>query len=185
MATNNAANNFPPPFMTLVSTTVASNQATVDLTAGLSSAYKWMKIVATGIQLANNGGQALWMRFSNDGGLTYDTGNNYSYNEQFFGSDSNNDWNRSSADGKILVMLPYPDSVTATNSGSLEIDLYNVNSASMFTTMQGLVTANQVAVNYSIRFSGSYNIVTTTSAIRFLGANGNIIAGNFYLYGVN
>ncbi len=144
-----------------------------------------MKVVGTGIQLVNNGGQALWLRCSTDGGATFDTGNNYSYNEQYYGSDSSNDWNRSSADSKMIVMLPYPDSSTSTNSGSFEINLYNMGNASLHATFIGEVTANQVNTNYNIRFSGSYNVTGAVNAIRFLGATANIFSGNFYLYGIN
>lgn len=174
-----------PGNFTLISTTTASDQANVDIVSGLSSSYKMMKIIATGIQLVNNGGQALWMRCSTNAGVSYDTGNNYSYNEQYFGSDSSNDWNRSSADAKMIVMIPYPDSATSTNSGSFEMSLYNISNAALHATFMADVTANQTTTNYNIRFSGSYNVTGAVNGIRFLGANGNIFAGNFYLYGVS
>jgi hypothetical protein len=170
---------------TLISTTTASNQATAVITSGLSSTYKQMKIVITGLQLVDGGGQALWLRCSSDGGSTYDSGNNYSYNNQYFGSDSSNDWNRSSADSHILVVFPTPISANATDSGSVELDLFNVGQATLYTTFLGDATANKAAVNYTQRISGSYNQAVTVNALQFLGANGNIFTGNFYLYGLS
>lgn len=169
----------------LISTSTATNQASVDITSGLSSSYKMMKVIGTGIQLVNAGGQALWLRCSTNGGSTFDTGNNYSYSEQYFGSDSSNDWNRSSADSHVLLVQPYGDSATSTNSNSFELDIFNISSTTLYTTFIATCTANNGAINYSIRVSGSYNVNSSVNALRFLGANGNIVKGNFSLYALS
>ncbi len=172
------------PTETLIASKTATNQAAVVFTTELLGTYRYFKVIGTGIQLVNGGGQALWMRCSTDGGATYDSGNNYSYSEQYFASDSGNDWNRSSADGKILLIIPYGDSSTSTNSNSLDLDLFNVNNAALHFTCLGKATSNQLAVNADIRHSGSYNVTGAVNGIQFLGANGNIFTGTFALYGI-
>jgi hypothetical protein len=170
---------------TLVDTQTASNQASVAFTTGISSTYKQMKIVMTGLRLVDSGGQALWMRCSTNGGSSYDSGANYSYNEQYFGSDSSNDWNRSSADSRILLVFPTPISANATDTGSMELDIFNLGQATYYMTVLGNATANKAAVNYTMRISGSYNVASSVDAFQFLGATANIFAGNFYLYGLS
>lgn len=169
----------------LIGTATASNQAAVVFTSGISATYKQMKVLITGLQLVDNGGQALWLRCSSNGGSSYDSANNYSYNNQYFASDSGNDWNRSSADSHILIVFPTPISANATDSASVELDIFNLSQSTLYTTVLGDATANKAAINYTERISGSYNQAASVNALQFSGANGNIFKGNFYLYGLS
>lgn len=173
-----------PSNFTLISTTTAANQATVDITAGFSSTYKMMKIIITGLQLANAGGQALWMRCSTDGGGTFDAGNNYAYNNQYYASDSSTDWNRSGADSKILLVFPGPLSSSSTDSGSVDMDIFNISQATLYTTFLSNNVIDAAGVNSNQRVSGSYKQAASVNALRFLAASGNVISGKFYLYGI-
>lgn len=183
-----------PQSMELILTIDASNQASVDFTSVITSDYSTYKIIGSGIQLTDAGGQGLLMRCSTDNGATFDSGTSYAFNELWLGSDSNQDWNRQAAATSLLVMFPGPTNAVASNSGAFDMDLFNMNSSTLNATFLAEASSNKIVpedppdpavyTNYNIRFSGLYNVLGTVNAIRFLANSGNIIAGKFSLYGI-
>lgn len=169
----------------LLQTKTASNQATVVFT-GITSAYKMYRVLINGLQVAQGGGTFLRLRCSTNNGVSYDSGNNYSFTQTYHGSDSSQDWNRSSAASGIELILPTPDSAVTTDNGYLDIALANLASTTQFKLLSAQASVISTTACIDTEIAGSYNIATAVNAIQFdTNTATNIFAGTFELYGIS
>ncbi len=170
---------------TLIQSQTASNQASVDFTSGLTSSYKLFKLYITGLQCVISGGSYVKILCSTNGGSTYDTGANYSFNTQYYGSDASNDWTRAtSANDLKWLHNAVPSSLTSTDTGSSEILITGLSSSAQYKQFRCISSTNIGSIMFEFNSGGSYNVATAVNAFRISHSTGNIFLGTFSLYGL-
>lgn len=170
---------------TLIQSQTASNQASVDFTSGITSSYKLFKLYITGLQCVVSGGSYVQILCSTDGGSSYDTGANYSYNTQYYGSSAVQDWSRATSATYIKWLHnAIPSSLTSTDTGSSEILITGLSSAAQYKQFRCISSTNVGSDMYEYNSGGSYNSATAVNAIRIIHSTGNMYAGVFSLYGL-
>lgn len=170
---------------TLIQSQTASNQASVDFTSGITSSYKLFKLYITGLQCVVSGGSYVKILCSTDGGSSYDTGANYSFNTQYYSSNSAQDWTRGNAVAEIKWLHnAIPSSLTSTDTGSSEILITGLSSAAQYKQFRCISSTNVGAEMFEYNSGGSYNVATAVDAFRISHSTGNIFLGTFSLYGL-
>ena len=165
---------------------VTSSTASVSFT-GLGNSYTAYKLIGTNVDCASNGG-VLALRFSQDNGSTFDSGNNYSFNAMRFNeaSTSIGSWSGSSTNYIPLNSTTRPYAVA-----EFELTLGHINDGKANKNMRIYTSENQNNQGQSsimlctARFAGTNLATDPIDALQILGMWGNTISkGNFTLYGI-
>ena len=117
---------------------------------------------------------AVNIRFSNDGGSTYEAGTNYERAAQYGGSVGNGE-SRSTGTSAISIL---PDSANQNKGGYCYF--YNLGDS----TKYSFVTFHAIEPSYYRFGSGVYDTAEIINAIQFLTTNSNAWTGTVELYGV-
>lgn len=168
------------PSIVKISTTSASNSASVDFT-GLSSTY-----IAYIVQIANlipaTDGVDLYMRTDENNGASFETANyRYATTSALDDSDSYSIFRATSA-GQMVLVLALGNATDENVSGFVYI--HNPSSALAFLASWDMVQLNNAALFRRRTGGGTQPVTTAVNAIRFLMSAGNITSGTFTLYGV-
>lgn len=171
----------PSSAMTLITTTTASNSATVDFT-GLTSAYKNYMVIAEHVVPGTNW-QSLIIRTSTNNGSSYSAGStDYNSASGALGSA----WGINYADYSGIFISAGVWSTSNYGGVSFTANIPNPTNAS-YTHIYG----NGYTYDYSqgqgpIVFGGFRNSTSGgVNAIRFIFTSGNIASGTFKLYGIS
>ena len=113
------------------------------------------------------------VRFSNDGGSSYESGNDYERAAQYGGLGAGH--SKSTADDSISVT---PDSANQNKGGYCYF--YNLGDNTKFS----FVTFHGIEQHYYRFGGGVYNNTETINAIRFFTTNSNSWTGTISLYGI-
>lgn len=126
----------------------------------------------------------LWMRMSTNGGSSYDSGNNYSY-ESWLWRAAATGQSGATAQAQILIS----NGATLSNSASWGLTgsarLYSPASASLFKQLNGQMgffTSASLRVGTTLH--ATYESATAVNAFQFLMSSGNITSGTIRVYGV-
>jgi hypothetical protein len=167
--------------LTLISTGVASNSATIDFTSIKNTVFNSYVIMLTGVDPVTAGAN-LYFRISN-AGVFSSTG--YSWQN-----------NRSSLLGitaigvnntgiGIALTCVAADTLAASTAGIWRIDVDNCSqtTARKRILYQGAYLANSATGKLTLTGSGQSPTTTAIDGFRFIMDNGNISTGTFKLYG--
>ena len=117
---------------------------------------------------------AVNIRFSNDGGSSYEAGTNYQRAAQYGGSIGNGE-SKSTGTSAISIL---PDTANQNKGGYCYF--YNLGNS----TKYSFVTFQGIEQNYYRFGGGVYTTAETINAIQFLTTNSNAWTGTVKLYGV-
>ena len=167
--------------MTLISTVIAANSATVDVEAITGTYDKWI-IVATGIRLQVQ--ESLNARFKIGG--SYVLSADYS-SAQVVGTGSAPGGIGGQGQTSITNVARIAASTEANASGSFNFEVFMPASTTLakqcmyFSTNKG-----DPGTFYTFRFGGGMYLGSTAAltGVRFFADTGNIVAGTFRLYGI-
>jgi hypothetical protein len=164
----------------LVEQHTASTSATLDFTTCITSTYDDYQLRFLNILPATNAAGVL-MRFSVDGGATYDAGSNYTYvNRNFFSGGSNDD------SGAAQSAFSLGGSISNTGYGfSATLNISNPLGGTSSTAMYG----QNLNKNTGVGLIGNVNFdiyvpTTAVNAFRVLASSGNITSGTVRCYGI-
>lgn len=166
----------------LISSSTASSSATVDFT-GLSSTYFVYRFILQGITPQNDGA-FLWFRTSTNNGSSYDSGAS-DYSVAGWRSESGVEPVNFGSTGVAQIGTTWTGVGNAANEdANLIIDLYNPSNASAQTTMQWSGSYVDTGADLNLITGLGRRLSTAdVDAVRFQFSAGNIVSGNFYLYG--
>lgn len=170
------------PGLIYISTTAASNSATVDITSGFSSTYDQYLITITDI-IPQTDDTDLWMRVSQSAVFVAGA-TDYRWSRMQCSDAGTVTGAGSTGDTKFLVANQLGTGTGETYSGRI----YILNPAG--TAKYKLVHAhstwfNSAPVIATGDMTGAFVLNTTAiDGIRFLMSSGNIVSGTFALYGV-
>lgn len=171
------------PGAILLTSGTVSAAATLDIVLTSYTSYRAIKFLLTALIPATND-VALWMRFSTNGGSSYNAGaSDYSY--ATFVSYTADDY--SSADSKI-ILVPisiFGISNAATGGVSLEVTLYDQTSTTRYSAVRSSALPVYTGIASPIVEANGYrNTAQDTDAVRFLFSSGNIASGKYAVYGL-
>lgn len=180
--TLNAAASGSSGWGTLLSTVTASTSATVDVETTFSSTYEAYWIIGTGILVDTNAVE-LWMRFKLSG--AYIITNTYNGTE-YYGNDGSNGVNGISiaAASKLTMFIDISNDVAgATNFKALITNPASTSrrKSAIWEGISTLRPSGNAGVWWG---AGTNSGVGALTGVRFLASSGNILSGNFRLYGV-
>lgn len=166
----------------LTSGTVAA-AATLDLVLTSYTGFRGLILELSGFVPATDGAD-LWMRFSTDGGATYDAaGYDYAVAVQADNAGINN--SRSGSDTKIIIA---PSVGFSANEGvNVSIKILNQTATAFWSRAHWsgyLIDNTATPVGNAIFGGGAREAAQDTDAVRFLFSAGNITAGNYAIYGL-
>ena len=179
------------PGMVLLTSGTVSSAATLDIVLTGYTGFRGLKFLLTGF-LPVTDDVDLWMRFSTDGGSTYDT-TSYSYAATFT-SDSAGTSTFASTGGAGSAQIAVARSptvgqsisnVAAEGGASCDIDLFNQTNTSRHPAVIfasewfGATTTSHFISNGG----GRRQVAQDVDAVRFLFESGNISAGAYAVYG--
>lgn len=169
--------------LTLLSTVTASSSATVDVETTFSSTYDAYMLVAAGITSVDDGIE-LRCRLKISG--SYDTGSNYIVCAKEGNSAGTTPIDYSSAGAAYIKMIDELGNA-AGKSADVFMLIHNPSSTTLQKKIKYQVDSNGGAAN-KLYFStgGGFNTGTgALTGVRFYMATGNVLAGNFRLYGIS
>lgn len=159
----------------------ASNSASLDFTTAISTTYDEYLIELLNIVPATDG-TVLWMRMSTDGGSTYNSGANYSY-EQWLWRAAATSAAGNTGQTKIICTIALDGSTSWGAVGRLA--LFSPGHTTCFKQVQGKLSYFE---NGNFRISnelhGAFESATAVNAFQFLFSSGNIASGTIRVYGV-
>ncbi len=169
---------------TLLSTTVASGDATIDIT-GLTSDYFAYKFIWYAIQPATDD-RDIWMRTSSDNGISWDSaGSDYAWavHEVSMATSPIHIVGGDSADSEISVIDSCGSATNETND--YEITLFNP-SGTEYTKFkwEGFTVISVAAAAEHVTGAGVRLEAAAVNGVRFLFETGNIAQGTLKVYGV-
>ncbi len=167
----------------LVEQHTASTSASLDFTTCISSTYDDYQLEFVNVKLATDGAVPL-VRFSTDGGSTYDSGANYNWTGWRFLS-STNGTSGTNADSSIHLVLAVNNSASANYSINGTLKLFNPGGA-LYKAFRGQfidVDTGASAIT-GTDMGGFYNITTAVNAFQFLANSGNVASGTVRCYGI-
>jgi len=178
--TVNAVNTGLANCPTLISSTTASNSATIDFT--LPSGYNSFEVRCIGV-IPVTDAVSFWVRVSTDGGSTFASGaSDYIY-QRYFQNGNTSVPSLSAADSKIIFL----GNAIGNGSGryfNCIIRIWNNESSSQHKNITGEVNTYRSDGIYSLGLvNGVYQSNTAINAIRILLSSGNISSGYFELWG--
>jgi hypothetical protein len=160
-----------------VSTHTFSNTATLDIDLTPYTAYKLIKVHFHNVVPANDAA-SLWMRFSDDGGATFEAdAADYIWNENYSGLSGTFDI-QDTSDSEITLGSVSIGSTTYEQIPYLELTIVNPH-ASNFTTAywHGYVYSTD-GIAYHVQGNGSALVSGVSTDVRFLFSSGNIESGS-------
>ena len=168
----------------LLETAVASNDATVDLITGIDSTYDQYVIRITDYQPVTDG-SLMRMRVSSDTGSSFITDANYTYAGRSTNATATETDTNSTGDTAFEVSGSQGVGSASAESMDMTIIMRNPSSSSKYIsfTWEGSFR-NSTGVLHYFRGAGSYAATTAMDAIRIFQSTGNILTGNFALYGI-
>jgi hypothetical protein len=178
--TVNAVNTGLANCPTLISSTTASNSATIDFT--LPSGYNSFEVRCIGV-IPVTDAVSFWVRVSTDGGSTFASGaSDYIY-QRYFQNGSTSVPSLSAADSKIMFLGSAVGNGTGRYLNAI-IRVWNPQSSSQYKNITGEVNTYRSDAIYSLGLvNGVYQYNTAINAIRILLSSGNISSGYFELWG--
>ena len=171
--------------LVLIQSQTASSSATLDFTTGISSTYLNYLFVLNNVKPVN-ANRALYMRFSTDGGSTYQTTNYYYINEARRATDGVDVSGYSGGSG-INSAIVFGDQISSNSgengmSGTIQIIDPAGSNQKMAVGFGGFLRASSYAATCTL--AGFWGTTTAVNAIRFLIDSGNIASGTISLYGI-
>lgn len=169
--------------MTKLNSGSVSAAATLDIVMTSYTAFTNKMLVLTNFKPATDA-VALWLRFSTNGGSSYDAGaSDYGYvylQKNTAGTDT-------SAQGAASsLILCGGIGNLSTESVSGKIDIFGTNSTTEYTRVKHNLTAVDSTGAFSnVDGSGGRAAAQDTDAIRVMFSSGNIASGTWVLYGLN
>lgn len=163
----------------------ASSSATLDFTAWYSSSYDTYQIEFIGLVPSSTSN--LTIRFSTNGGSTYDSGSNYKWLIliMFSGATTSSFPAGSNSDTAIIVgSNPPTTSTMGTNGTSKLFDPGSTTKQKLVTTLYSGEDNNHPG---NLEFASGGGLYTSTSAVnafRILFQSGNITSGIVRVYGI-
>jgi hypothetical protein len=166
-----------------------AGSASLDFTTAFSSTYDEYLIEAVNLIPATNGVQGL-IRFSTDGGATYDSGANYQWANSIQ-TPSGGTGFTSVASATGATSLPPAGTTNIANTavgGGLRFSarLFDPLSATAHKALvgEGTLRNSGDSNHYRLSFAGYYISATAVNAMRFLFSSGNVASGTIRIYGV-
>jgi hypothetical protein len=166
----------------------ASASATLDFTTWYSSTYDEYQIEAVNLVPATNA-VSCYLRFSTNGGSSYDSGANYEWADyRFISSGSTFGGGAAQAQigidggGAVNVL-----SSTASNGGLCgSYKLHSPGSSSMHKTLYGQSSflVNSGGARQGSTITAVYKVTTAVDAFRVFMSSGNITSGTVRVYGI-
>ena len=167
--------------LVLLSTASASTSATVEFNSNIDGTYDEYQIIITGLTVSSSG-TVLQTRFSSDGGTSYDSGaSDYAY--QYTRLDTGNTLNTGDSSIEICTGIG-TDVGTSCNA----VIYLNNPSGSGYTSLSQRYNHQDSSGGAGVyrhgSGGGSRRAATVIDAIEFSATTGNIVTGEFRLYGV-
>lgn len=166
----------------------ASGGSTLDFTSGIDDTFSTYE-VHYGDYYPNASGSFLSLRFSDNGGSTWDTGTNYSYllfHTNFVDAPSQS-FSSAAAD-RLWIARTSPNGSPTGNSSNGVIQFWNLRSTAQWKSVQiRALSYMQTAgtVPYNMLAGGVWKSTNAVNGIRFLDTgSGTLANGWFRLYGV-
>lgn len=166
----------------LISTSTASNSATIDFT-GLSSTYTSYRVLITNLQPVSDGVD-FWIRTSTDNGSNFDAGSS-DYQWNMIATSTGGDSHDGSTGAAQIEIVGGSDLGSNTNEKcNTDITIFDP-SATNYTKCIYVSHFFDTSTTRRTNQGGGYRQSTTAvNAIRFRMSSGNISTGNFVLYGL-
>ena len=170
-----------PNGLILLSTATASSSASVEFISLIDNTYEEYEIRISGLTFSFDG-TSLRVRFSSDGGATYDAGaSDYAY--QHTRLDTSNNINT----GDTSISLCSSIGSDADTSCNVTIRLNNP-SGSGYTSLSHAYNHQELPSGLGVyrhgSGGGSRRAASVIDAIEFSASSGTLLTGNFRLYGV-
>lgn len=167
----------------LLTSGTAAAVATLDIVLTSYTGYRGLKIFLSGLQPVTDGAH-IYMRFSTDGGSTYDAGaSDYNYSNLLALDDGTSAVVASAAAAQIQMISNTGNA--STECVNLEITLLNqTNTAFFCRAMWTAFNTNSFGNGAAYIGGGSREVAQDTDAVRFLFSTGNIGACNYAVYGL-
>lgn len=169
--------------MTLLSTAVASNSATVDFT-GIDGTYDDYVVLLDNVVPAS--AAALWLRTSTDGGSSFDAGaSDYIYGG-YISRSAGTSAVVSNTGGSVINLSGGTSVSTTASDGGItgQVQLFSPSAAAYTHLQASLTFATSSTALSHLDISGGRQSAADVNAIRFLMSTGNIASGTFKLYGI-
>lgn len=181
---------YPAFGLVLLTSGTLSSASTLDLVLTSYTAYRGFKLMLSGFLPATDNTH-LWMRFSSDGGSSFDaSSSNYEYAVYGGIVGTATILSNSTADGSTNIGLSGSSaSTTGIGNASTEgwngtVELLNLTSSSLYSRLS--VSGSYIsAAGASVWCfgGGARKAAQDTDAIRVLFSSGNIASGKYALYG--
>ncbi len=168
------------PGLVLIACVTAASSATVVFTSGIDSTFDMYKLYFWNVEPTANG-EELNIRFSNDGGVSYET-SNYECRGTLI---SESGLSESTSTSQIHMT---DDTIANTGVGILsgEAGLFGLPDAAKFSTVNAS-NMNRLNSGPKVlpgRGGGIYKVKETINAIELRMTSGNFLTGDFCLYGL-
>jgi hypothetical protein len=161
--------------------TISSPTASVDFTSIKGDIYESHFLTATNIQTVTDGA-ILRIRFSNDGGSSFET-SNYEMGRQFQDASGSNGTSDSTSIGYIEFSVNIGASTAESGAGNAYF--HRLNNASFYSVAKIESTGVNASGVYLNHFGGgTYKVAEKVDGIRLVMSSGNIDAGVYKLYGI-
>jgi hypothetical protein len=173
--------NIANPSGILLSTTIASNSATIDI--GLPAGYEGYRLVIKGLTCSNN--NILRARLRTTGGSVRSGASDYTYANHISNTGGGSGSGAGSAASSAMDITSSVVNISNVAGGSVASDLTILNAydTSLFTDIGGTMRYQGVTNAMSSGYTGgNNNTAESNDLIRFLMSSGNIITGTFLLY---
>lgn len=161
----------------------ASSSASLNFTTCITSTYDLYQIEIVNVVPATNG-VSLFLRFSTDGGSTYDSGSNYEYARYFRATNGSGSGNSSSATATGLAMWDTDLQNTTTLGLVATVKLYNPLSATFHKAATWDSYGPGAANFFAVWWMGRYRSATAVNAFQIIASSGNISSGTVRCYGI-
>lgn len=177
------------PGLVLLGQQTASGTATLDFTGLITSTYDEYLIEGVNLIPATNA-VLPWIRFSTDGGTSYDSGANYQWANSIQTPSGGTGFTAvASATGASAIIPTGSGNVANTAVGGglrFSARLYDPLSATAHKALIGDGTFRNSgdSNHYRLNFGGYYISATAVNAMRFLFSSGNIASGTIRVYGI-
>lgn len=169
----------------LLETQTASNSTSVDFDSDIDSTYRMFKVEMFNVIPATDG-SSFEMRFSTDGGSTYDSSSIYAYHTSG-NTSSSSTYTATAASSQAQFQLSSASSMGSSTGENYSgfVVIHNPSNGSLYTNISGRYSQyNASGESAGLFFAGTYKSTTAVDAFRFLMASGNISSGTFKLYGL-
>ena len=164
----------------LIEKQTVSSVSSVDFTSIKQDLYDVHFLTCENINVVDDG-QILRMRFSDDGGSSFEVAN-YRYARQF--GNSSGTFGESKATTYDNIELSVNIGNSTNEAGNAYAYLYNLGNSSKYSFMtQQSVGMNATPVLLMHFGGGVYTVASTINGIRLIMSTGNV-SGNFSLFGV-